>query len=76
MLEQKLTLPVSSTAIAWAAAALGDVDAAFAWFERAVEERDQLMVFLPLYTPRYGAPLLRDPRYPALLARLGLSAPA
>jgi hypothetical protein len=72
LIARRSSIPVSATAIAWSAAMLGDLDAAFEWLERAVEERDQLIVFLDLYTDRYAPSLLTDRRYPALLARVGL----
>jgi tetratricopeptide (TPR) repeat protein len=52
-------------------AAVGDLDAAFEWYERAYRERDPLPVlnFWPPATPE----LVADPRFAALMARVGLS---
>jgi serine/threonine protein kinase/Tfp pilus assembly protein PilF len=51
-------------------AVLGELDAAFDWFERAYRERDPLPVinFWPPYSLELGA----DPRFAALMARVGL----
>jgi hypothetical protein len=52
------------------ALALGQVDAAFRWLERAADDREPLVIYLavdPLYEP-----LRADPRFAALLRRLGL----
>ena len=52
--------------------ALGDHDEAFAWLERAFEERDRMMVSLRVH-PRLD-PLREDPRFTDLLRRMGLAA--
>ncbi len=62
-----------------AGAALGDADEAFAWLEKAYADRE---VTLPLFrqSARLTAtslmtlpvPLRRDPRYQALLRKVGL----
>lgn len=52
------------------ALALGQVDRAFRWLERAADDREPLVIYLavdPLYEP-----LRADPRFAALLRRLGL----
>jgi eukaryotic-like serine/threonine-protein kinase len=49
---------------------LGDNDQAFAWLDKAYEERTEYLVYLP--TEPAADPLRRDPRFPALLERLGL----
>lgn len=49
---------------------LGDKDQAFAWFDRAYAERCDYLVYLP--TDPMADPLRSDPRFPALLERLGL----
>jgi tetratricopeptide (TPR) repeat protein len=51
-------------------AALGDADAAFALMTRACEERDPALVQLAA-EPRFD-PLRQDPRWDALVGRLGL----
>ncbi len=52
--------------------ALGDADAAFGWLEKALEERCWVLVFLAV-DPAYES-LRTDPRFPALLQRIGLTA--
>ena len=59
-------------AIATAYAALHEIDEAFQWLERGYEEHDLFMLFLGV-DPRVRAVLGGDARYPALIARLGLS---
>jgi serine/threonine protein kinase/tetratricopeptide (TPR) repeat protein len=49
---------------------LGDKDAAFRWLERAYSERDGLLVFLES-DPAWD-PLRADPRFAALVHRIGL----
>ena len=49
---------------------LGRIDAAFEDLEEAGSERVGAIIFLPV-DPRFE-PLHFDPRYPALLSRLGL----
>jgi serine/threonine-protein kinase len=49
---------------------LGDRDQAFAWLDKAYEERCDFLVYLP--TDPMADPLRTDPRFPALLERLGL----
>ncbi len=51
--------------------ALGRVDAAFRWLERAADENEPWVVFLavdPIYKPLHA-----DPRFAALVRRLGLA---
>lgn len=54
-------------------AAIGDLDAAFEWFERAYRERDPLPVinFWPATSPE----LVADPRFDALMKRVGVPRP-
>jgi tetratricopeptide (TPR) repeat protein len=61
---------VSPFGLIWAYAGLGDKDQAFAWLERAYQERFDRMVWLnvdPLL-----APLRSDPRFADLVRRVGL----
>ena len=49
---------------------LGDKNQAFAWLDKAYAERCEYLVYLP--TEPAADPLRNDPRFPALLERLGL----
>jgi len=49
---------------------LGNKDQAFAWLNKAYEERCEYLVYLP--TDPMADPLRSDPRFPELLKRLGL----
>jgi hypothetical protein len=72
MIAQRPSANVSCMALAWATAIVGDLDGAFQWVERALEERDTLVGFVHIYTPLLAPELASDPRYDALLARLNL----
>lgn len=61
---------VSAWLFAEICAGLGDIDAAFAWLDRAVEERSALMIALP-FNFKFDA-LKNDPRFAALQRRVGL----
>ena len=64
-------LPEIARELALVYAALGDDVAAFEWFERAYEERSQMLVLVPaLRGPTY--PLRSDPRFVDLMHRVGL----
>jgi hypothetical protein len=52
-------------------AQLGRKDEAFAWLEKAYEERSFLMMYLKV-APKLD-PLRSDPRYADLLRRVGLN---
>ena len=58
---------VSPGHLAFAYAALGDRDHAFEWFERAYDERSNMMLFFPV-EPMFEWP--DDPRYVSLVARI------
>jgi serine/threonine-protein kinase len=49
---------------------LGEIDSAFAWLERGLEDRPAAMLSL-LWSVEWD-PLRADPRFPALLRRMGL----
>jgi hypothetical protein len=49
---------------------LGEFDAAFEWFERAIEERDQTI--MPILSYAHLDPLRGDPRFAALLRKMNL----
>jgi TolB-like protein/Tfp pilus assembly protein PilF len=57
--------------IASAYAAMGDMDNAFLWFDKACDAESSWLTGLKV-VPSY-APLHSDPRYPALLRRVGLT---
>ena len=50
---------------------LGEVDAAFEWFDRAVDERDQQM--MPILSYAHYDPIRGDPRFGALLRKMKLT---
>ena len=52
-------------------AQLGEIDTAFEWAEKAIEQREPLILFLNVY-PTFD-PLRSDPRYPALLKKMNLA---
>jgi serine/threonine-protein kinase len=72
LVRRERTMNVSPMGLAWCAANLGELDAAFGWVERAIAERDTLIPFIHIYTPMYCPTLMLDPRYTSVLARLGL----
>jgi len=51
-------------------AARGEPDEAFAWLEKAFEQRDVWLSFLAVH--RYWDPLRGDPRFTSLVKRIGL----
>jgi eukaryotic-like serine/threonine-protein kinase len=61
---------VTSFAVAVVHVALGQPDSAFAWLDRAVKERSHWLVWLNR-DPRWE-PLRSDPRYAALVRRVGI----
>lgn len=61
---------VPSSYVAMAFAALGEADQAFHWIDRAIREFDRLVTLLQVH-PAFD-PIHRDPRYPAMLSRLGV----
>jgi Flp pilus assembly protein TadD len=61
---------VSAWGIAALHASLGDADQAFHWFDAAVEERATGLILLRVH-PRLD-PIRQDPRYQALLRKVGL----
>ena len=64
---------VSAWGIAALHASLGDADEAFRWLEIALEERAAGMILLKVH-PRLD-PIRPDPRYAALVRRVGLESP-
>lgn len=62
--------PSGSIAILYGA--LGELNEAFAWLEKAYQERDPELTYLKVPRRRFE-PLRRDSRYQALLVRMGLA---
>lgn len=50
---------------------LGEVDTAFEWFDRAIEERDQIM--MPILSYAHFDPIRDDPRFAALVRKMKLA---
>ena len=73
MIEARQRTNVSPVAIAWALGVQGRLDESIAWLERGIEEHDTLVGFLHIYTPWFAPDLEHDPRFAAILARLGLA---
>lgn len=61
---------VSPCCFAWIHLGLREIDSAFEWLNRAVEECDQLM--MPIKTYRFLDPLRADPRFAVLLRKMNL----
>ena len=53
-------------------ASLGETDTAFEWFEKAVDQRTGLAFYLPLYGRTFLSGIRSDPRFEALVQRLGI----
>jgi serine/threonine-protein kinase len=68
--QARATRVVSSWGIAVLHASLGDVDETFRWLEIAIEEHSPGLILLRVH-PRLD-PVRKDPRYSALVTRLGL----
>ena len=58
---------VPGTAVAWIHGALGDMDRAFEWMERAFQDRDASLIYLA--RGAFFDPLRSDPRFAGLLTR-------
>ena len=63
---------LSPAGLFWAHLGLGDIDEAFAWLDKVVEEDVYFVIVGLLTSPRYD-PLRQDPRFDSALERLGLS---
>jgi serine/threonine-protein kinase len=72
--EARARRVVSAWGIAAVHASLGEVDEAFRWLDIAVAERASGLILLRVH-PRLD-PIRSDPRYDALVRRLGLDSPA
>lgn len=69
ILSQKKEQYISSFCIAFLYYYMGEKDKAFEWLNKGYEERDILMVLLNV--PKYFIDLRDDPRFEALLKKLG-----
>jgi TolB-like protein/Tfp pilus assembly protein PilF len=72
MQEDRKRSLASPVMLAFAAAALGDMGQAFEWLRLAEEERDPHMPFINVYAATFVPELAREPRFQAVLDRLGL----
>jgi hypothetical protein len=61
---------VSSTSFAWIHVGLGEIEDAFVWMERGIDEGDAFII--PIKTYPFLDPLRADPRYLALLRKMNL----
>lgn len=68
-LHQQGLVPSGSIAILYGA--LGEMDEAFVWLEKAYEERDPELTYIKVPHRRFE-PLRHDPRFPQLVHRVGL----
>jgi len=68
--HEKGLVPSGSVAILYGA--LGELNEAFAWLEKAYEERDPELTYINVPGRRFE-PLRRDPRFKKLLVRMGLA---
>jgi serine/threonine-protein kinase len=72
LIEARSKRVVSAWGIAALHASLGDVEEAFRWLDVAFEERATGLMFLRVH-PRLDR-IRQDPRYPALVRKVGLGA--
>jgi hypothetical protein len=61
---------VPPTNFAWIYFGLGEIDTAFEWLDRAVDDCDQFM--MPIKTYKFLDPIRTDPRFHALLRKMNL----
>jgi TolB-like protein len=61
---------ISPTSFAWIHVGLGEIDDAFVWLERSIDEGDAFII--PIKTYPFLDPLRADPRFPALLRKMNL----
>jgi TolB-like protein/tetratricopeptide (TPR) repeat protein len=61
---------VPPTSVAWIHLGLEEMDAAFEWLNRAVDECDQLL--MPIKSYRFLDPIRNDPRFATLLRKMNL----
>jgi TolB-like protein/Flp pilus assembly protein TadD len=63
---------IPASCFAWIHLGLGEIDEAFAWMNRAVDERDPMMT--PIKSYPFFDPIRADPRFAALLRKMNLEA--
>jgi len=68
--HEKGLVPSGSVAILYGA--LGELNEAFAWLEKAYQERDPELTYINVPGRRFE-PLRRDPRFKKILVRMGLA---
>jgi tetratricopeptide (TPR) repeat protein len=68
--EQGWSGDLDPTMVAFVHGRLGQLDAAFSWLDKAYAERSVRLIWMKV-DPRF-APLARDPRFRALVKRMGL----
>jgi TolB-like protein len=61
---------VPPTSFAWIYLGLGEIDTAFEWLDRSVDECDQLM--MPIKSYEFFGPIRTDPRFLTLLRKMNL----
>jgi tetratricopeptide (TPR) repeat protein len=69
MATQAYVLP---TSFAWIHLGLGEIDQAYTWMERAIDDRDPIII--PIKTYPFLDPLRGDSRFHALLRKMNLEA--
>ena len=70
MLEASKRTPVSPYYLAILSVGLGDFDQAMHYFERAYEERDGILIYLPV--DPVAESIWADPRFVTLVHKMGL----
>lgn len=74
MIENKNKIKnLSATCIAFLAGALGKLDLAFEFLDKAYDERDSLMPFVHIYAEIFSPTILTDPRFKDVLAKMKLN---
>ena len=64
---------VLPTSFAWIHLGLGEIDQAFTWMERAIDDRDPIII--PIKSYPFLDPVRNDPRFAALLRKMNLDGP-
>ena len=69
--QRQKTGYVQATSFINPSLALGNYDEAFVWFERAYEKRESILQWVKVHP--FFDPVRSDPRFKALLRRVGLN---